>query len=297
MDIARTEAGPVVVGVDRSDCARDAVVWAADIAAAWGAPLHLVHVAPQEPSVTEAQPLLSGLLDIAERAGSAPPRMHCVWGSVVDVLAERASDARLIVLGSYGEGARAGMLAGSVALGLVDRAACPVAIVRGLSPQAPPPHSGPVVVGVDGSPAGSAALRLAAGLAVSLRAPLVAVHTWTDVVAGPAGVTRRAEGPEFLAAEGAALLDAELGALARSYPDLPVERVVAEDTPLRALLDRAVAARVVVVGNRGGDRGSGMLSDSTSGALVEFARCPVVVTGPVGVSDVLSTVGTARALR
>ena len=297
MDIVRTEAGPVVVGVDRSDCARDAVVWAADLAAAWGAPLHLVHVAPLEPSVSEAQPWLSGLLDIAERPGSAPPRMHCVWGSVVDVLAEHAADARVVVLGSYGEGAWAGMLAGSVALGLVGRATCPVAIVRGSAPQVPPPHDGPVVVGVDGSGAGRAALRLAAGLAVSLRAPLVAVHTWTDVVAGPAGATRRTEGPEFLAAEAAALLDDELGALAQSYPDLPVERVVAEDTPLRTLLDRAVGARVLVVGNRGHDRGSGMLSSSTSSALAEFARCPVVVTGPVEVSDELSTVGTARAVR
>lgn len=297
MDIARTEAGQVVVGVDRSDCARDAVIWAADLAAAWGAPLHLVHVAAQEPPVSEAQPWLSGLLDIAERPGSAPPRTHCVWGSVVDVLAEHAAAARLVALGSYGEGARAGMLAGSVALGLLGRAACPVAIVRGPAPQVPPPHSGPVVVGVDGSPAGRAALRLAAGLAVSLRSPLVAVHTWSDVVAGPAGATRRTEGPEFLAAEAAALLDAELGGLARSYPDLPVERVVAEDTPLRALLDRAVAARLLVVGNRGDDRGSGMLGGSTSSSLVEFAQCPVVVTGPAGASDELSTVGTARAVR
>ena len=297
MDIARPETGPVVVGVDRSDCARDAVIWAADVAAAWDAPLHLVHVAPQEPSVSEAQPWLSGLLDIAERPGSARPRMHCVWGSVVDVLAEYAADARLLVLGSYGEGALAGMLAGSVALGLVGPAACPVAIVRGSAPQVPPPHDGPVVVGVDGSPAGRAALRLAAGLALSLRSPLVAVHTWTDVVAGPAGATRRTDDPEFLAAEGAALLDDELGEVARSYPDLTVERVVAEDTPVRTLLDRAVGARVLVVGNRGHDRGSAMLSSSTSRDLVEFARCPVVVTGPSGASGGLSAVGTAKAVR
>ena len=35
---------PVVVGVDASASARDAAEWAADLAAAWDAPLHLVHV-------------------------------------------------------------------------------------------------------------------------------------------------------------------------------------------------------------------------------------------------------------
>jgi hypothetical protein len=40
-----------------------------------------------------------------------------------------------------------------------------------------------------------------------------------------------------------------------------------------------------------------MLSSSTSRDLVEFARCPVVVTGPSGASGGLSAVGTAKAVR
>ncbi len=186
---------PVVVGVDPSNGAREATVWAADLAAAWGAPLDLVHVVPDRPMLTEVPPWLGELQDAARRAGAVASRVDILWGVPADLLAERAVGARMLVLGSYGEGAGSGMLAGSLALALLDRVTCPVAVVRGSAPQVPPPGSGPVVVGVDGSPAGRAALIFAAGLADSWAAPLVAVHAWSDVVAGIHGGVRRTEAP------------------------------------------------------------------------------------------------------
>ena len=194
-------------------------VWAADLAAAWGAPLHLVHVVPERPTLTEVPPWLGELQDAARRAGAASPRADILWGVPADLLAGRAVGARMLVLGSYGEGAGSGMLAGSLALALLDRVTCPVAVVRGSTPQVPPPGSGPVVVGVDGSPAGRAALTFAADLAGSWAAPLVAVHTWADVVAGIHGGVRRTEAPATLAAEAGAVLEAELDAVAASHPD------------------------------------------------------------------------------
>lgn len=287
MDASRT--GSVVVGVDPSDCSRAAAEWAADLAATWSVSLHLVHVVPAQPPITEVPTWLSALLDTLERPGADPPRAEVLCGTTVDLLAEHTTGARLLVLGSYGEGARSGMLVGSAALGLVGRATCPVAIVRGSSPQEPPPRTGPVVLGVDGSPTGRAALDLAAGLAVSLGARLVAVRTWTDVVTGTA--VRRPEDPAFLAAEAAAVLDAELDAAGWSYPGLLVEREVVHDTPVRALLDRAHGARVLVVGHRvhdhrcGHEPASGIAHGSTSRALAEFAPCPVVVTSQLVVRD------------
>ena len=56
MDASSQDVGPVVVGVDPSDCAREAADWAADLAAAWGAALHLVHVVPEQPVITEVLP-------------------------------------------------------------------------------------------------------------------------------------------------------------------------------------------------------------------------------------------------
>jgi nucleotide-binding universal stress UspA family protein len=270
---------PVVVGVDPSNSAREATVWAADLAAAWGAPLELVHVVPELSMLTEVPPWMGELQDAARRAGAVASRVDILSGVPADRLAERAGGARMLVLGSYGDGANSGMLAGSLALELLDRVTRPVAVVRGSAPQVPPPGSGPVVVGVDGSPAGRAALIFAAGLADSWAAPLVAVHSWSDVLPGIHGAVRRTEAPATLAAEAGALLEAELDALARSHPDLPVQREWVDGTTVRALLARADAARVLVVGHRG-DTDSGMLHGSTSRTLVEFASCPVVVINP-----------------
>jgi nucleotide-binding universal stress UspA family protein len=281
-DASSQDDGPVVVGVDPSNCAREAAVWAADVAAAWGVPLHLVHVVPERPMLMEAPPWLGELQDAARRAGAVAPRADILRGVPADLLADRTVGARMLVLGSYGEGASSGMLAGSLARALLHRATCPVAVVRGSAPQVPPPGRGPVVVGLDGSPAGRAALTFAAGLADSWATPLVAVHAWADVVAGIRGGVGHPETPATLAAEADALLETELDAVAESYPDLPVQREVVAGTPVRALLARAGTARVLVVGHRD-DTVSGMLHSSTSRTLVEFASCPVVVMRPATV--------------
>jgi nucleotide-binding universal stress UspA family protein len=264
---------PIVVGVDGSDSARDAATWAADLAAIWRGPLHLLTVGP-------AFGRLAELRDAALRAGAHPVVAETAAGEVVDVIADRARGARMLVLGSYGEGAWSGMLAGAAALALVTRVECPIAVVRGTAPQIPPPRGGPVVVGVDGSPAGRAALALAADLAASLGSRLVAVHAWTDIVFDGDGAAHRSpEAGPVLAARAAALLDTELAEITLARPDLPVERTVVADTPLRALLAAADGARLLVVGHRGVVAGPARRLGSTSLALVEFVPCPVVVTG------------------
>lgn len=278
MDGSSTATASVVVGVDPSDGARAATLWAADLAAAWGAPLRLVH-AEADGGPTNDSP--SWLSAVARAAGDGPAHVEVVAGAPADVLVRESAGARMVVLGSYGSGARSGMLAGSVALALVDGAACPVAVVRGPAPQVPPPRNGPVVVGADGSEAGCAALELAADLAVSLGSRLVAVCTWLDKdpkLTGSAHVP--AGDPQFLAARDTAVLDAALEALAVSHPGIAVDRELVWGTPVRTLLERAAGARMLVVGHRGRDPGTGMLrGGSTSRALVEFALCPVVVTG------------------
>jgi hypothetical protein len=99
--------------------------------------------------LTEVPPWMGELQDAARRAGAVASRVDILSGVPADRLAERAGGARMLVLGSYGDGANSGMLAGSLALELLDRVTRPVAVVRGSAPQVPPPGSGPVVVGVD----------------------------------------------------------------------------------------------------------------------------------------------------
>ncbi|MHA6794229.1 universal stress protein [Pseudonocardia bannensis] len=289
MDARTTEPRRIVVGVDQSDSARHALAWAADIAAAWHAPLCLVHTVLGERDdapIATVPTWLRELLDAADRAGAGSLDIEIVPGGAVDLLVERSAGARLLVLGSYGDGAWSGMLAGSTAFALIGRAACPVAVVRGSAPQIPPPRGGPIVVGVDDSAAGAAALEFAAELAESIGAPLVAVHTWSEVVAdGPGRVGRLPEDGDVLAARGAALLDARLAPVLARHPGLRVERQTVENDPLRELLDRAGTARLLVVGHRGSTPSHRMLLGSTSHALVEFAPCPVVVTKPITTVD------------
>ena len=289
----RTDPRPVVVAVDDSDSARDAAAWAADIAADWAAPLHLVHVVAGDPQDLPLDPLpawLAELLAVAERAGARPCAAEAQPGEVVATIAARGVGARMVVLGSYGAGAFAGMLAGSTSHDVVEHVACPVAVVRGSAPRIAPPRSGPVVVGVDGSAAGTAALAFGADLAASLGSRLLAVQCWSDVYATVAGSARRSHrSPEALAAAAAAALDAQVRPLGERYPTLDVEQKLVDAPPLQALTEHAAGARVLVVGTRGHNDQTGILMGSTSQALVEFATCPVVVVHP------RHAVGTAAA--
>jgi nucleotide-binding universal stress UspA family protein len=296
-----TDPRPVVVAVDPSDSARDAATWAADLAADWAAPLHLVHVVPGDPQDLPLDPLppwLSELLAVAERAGARPCSAEAQPGDVAATVAARGVGARMVVLGSYGAGAHAGMLAGTTALDVVDHVACPVAVVRGSAPRIAPPRGGPVVVGVDGSAAGAAALGLGADIAAALGSRLLAVRCWSDVYATPEGAAHRSHStPAELAAAAAAALEDELRPVIEQHPSLPVERTLVDGTPLRALTGYAVGARMLVVGNRGRSGQSGVLMGSTSQALVEFATCPVVVVHPRRATGAPPAEAAATAVR
>lgn len=271
---------PIVVGVDPSDSARDAAAWAADLAAVHRCPLHLVHVTRGYPQ--DAAPVpprwLRELADAAIRSGAAATDVEVVAGATEQLLLRRAVGARLLVIGSYGEAAWSGMLAGRTGLTMVERAPCPVAVVRGPAPQLAPPRRGPVVVGVDGSPASVRALLLGADLAAATGAELVAVHAFTDMTEYGSAPHRRHTSWQQLVAEAEADLEEAEAAALDECPMVEFHHRVVEGTTLRVLMDQAEDARVVVVGQRDDRAPAGeMVLGSTSRGLVEFAPCPVVV--------------------
>jgi nucleotide-binding universal stress UspA family protein len=252
------------VGVDESASARDAAEWAADLAAAWTAPLNLVHVVlgwPGDEPVSVVPNWLHELADAAERTGVRDVTVDVVPGGVVEILAGRGASARMLVVGSYGEGAWTGMLAGAAAITLIDRTTCPVAVVRGSAPQMPPPRGGPIVVGVDGSPAADTAVDLAADLAVSLGSLLVSVQAVSAV-------------PVDVAAT-------RLAVVRERYPALPVRQQLVAGTALTGLGAHAREARMLVIGRHVPDESgeSGAVLGDTGHGLVESAPCPVVVAG------------------
>jgi nucleotide-binding universal stress UspA family protein len=144
---------------------------------------------------------------------------------------------------------------------------------------APSPRpDGAVVVGVDGSDEGAAALRWAADEAASRRLPLHVVHgfLWplTGMYLGPSP-----EGPEGggLAAQAETLL-ADSAAQARAMcPELAVSTELVVAAPAPILVEQSRTAALVVVGHRGLGGFTGLLVGSVGIQVGAHAYCPVVV--------------------
>jgi nucleotide-binding universal stress UspA family protein len=268
--------GLIVVGVDGSESSRHAADWAAEVASAQGAPLLLVHAVPAGGGEADEPVWLREVHDAAERAGVEKVETRIVPGPAADVLVGCSRDAGMLVVGSYGEHARSGMLAGSVALALVESAPPPVAVVRGSAPGLAPPRSGPVLVGTEAPPSNDRALDLGARLADALGCRLSVLHAWSDVSEDAEGLHRSTASGTELAAAAVKRLDTALEAVRMAHPTLPIDRHVVDDTALRALLDAARDARMIVIGHRRGVQAAYMLG-STSRGLVGFAPCSVIV--------------------
>jgi nucleotide-binding universal stress UspA family protein len=190
----------------------------------------------------------------------------------VPTLVGESAEAALVVLGSRGLGGFSGLLVGSTAVQLAGRARCPIAVVRGAS------AVGPVVVGVDGTPAGEGAIGFAFAQASLWDAELIAVHAWSDLILDAAHLTGSGAidfGP--LEQRSAELLAERLAGWQEKYPDVHVRREVVRERPTKALLRRAEHARLVVVGSRGRGGFRGLLLGSTSQHLLHHAACPVAV--------------------
>ena len=191
-----TQVGrPVVVGVDSSDRAMDAVRWGADEAARRRVPLRVVsafswtedHVVGR-PGLDErdcdtllerVRKALATAVDVAtELRPELEVCQQLTLGLPINVLAAEARRAQLVVVGDQGPSRVGRLLVGSVAVALASQAACPIVVVRGRQP--PATTSLPVVVGVDGSPVSEAAIAFGYQAAADRGVPLTAVHTWWD---------------------------------------------------------------------------------------------------------------------
>jgi nucleotide-binding universal stress UspA family protein len=143
---------PVVVGVDGSPAAADALRFAVDAAQAAGATLKIVgawlvnHAEwtraywlatnpaddPQRAANLAAERVVREAADAAaELAPSLKVQTYVHAGDPATVIVDLAGDdAALVVVGSRGRGALAGMVLGSVGHGVVHAARCPVAVVK-----------------------------------------------------------------------------------------------------------------------------------------------------------------------
>ncbi|WP_326834935.1 universal stress protein [Amycolatopsis rhabdoformis] len=277
----------IVVGVDGSDQALEAVRWAAAEAASRSLPLRAVSaVDPAIAVATAGPPVVLEAVDSIEQVAQADLEKAALLAretadvtadteylpnSAVPVLVEQSKNASLLVLGATGRGGYVGMVLGSTAVSVVAHSECPVVVVR---PAAEP--AGPVVVGVDGSETSLGALAAAFDEAARRRTPLVAVHSWFDsdylLVARHGALERELE-----AQEQTQVLVESLEGWQEKYPGVAVQRVAVRDQPRHQLLDWSRKAQLVVVGSRGRGGFTGLVLGSTSQALIQHASCPVMV--------------------
>jgi nucleotide-binding universal stress UspA family protein len=189
-----------------------------------------------------------------------------------------AAGAALLVLGSRGLGGFRGLLMGSVSQQCLHHAPCPVAIVRPLDPDRGVDRR--IVVGIDGSANSRQALDWALDEARARGCAIEVVHTWappyaygypTPVALDPAPVEARAREMVERCVD-----DADTTGLAG-----PVEVIVTSGgSPAAALLVRAEAADLVVVGARGVGGFRGLLLGSLAHQVAVHAPCPAVVVPP-----------------
>ncbi|CAM3634885.1 universal stress protein [Smaragdicoccus niigatensis] len=206
--------------------------------------------------------------------------------SAARVLTRRSESAYEVVVGA-GSGADSivGRI-GSTITAVASHAHAPVVVVRGDLDRSPRPADAPVVLGLDGHPAGDAAIGLAFDEASWRGTGLVVVHAWSDLSLGVFAQRHQLLTPPQAFEEAESVVVAErLAGWQEKYPDVTVSRRVYLDGPRQHLLRWSQRAQLVVVGSRGRGGLAGMLLGSTSAALIAQSRCPVMVVRPDSVSN------------
>jgi nucleotide-binding universal stress UspA family protein len=135
--------GGIVVGVDGSESAAQALRWAAEEARARGSRLEAIQVwegnigviptssTSDEPFQRHANESLAAAVDgLPAEERPAKIESRAVHGKAAAVLIDASAGADLLVVGSHGHGGVAGALLGSVSRRVAEHAHCPVVIVR-----------------------------------------------------------------------------------------------------------------------------------------------------------------------
>lgn len=255
-----------LVGFDGSPGSVLALGWAAGEARLRRLPLVVCHAwrwpyaIPQFGSLSrdDLQAMAQELVDEGVRIACEVAPRTTVWGrlaagSTTAVLVDESQDAAVAVVGTHGQGGFPGLRTGSSAAQLPAYAHCPVIVVRDtVKPK------GPIVVGVDASPASETALAFAFEEAALRELPLRVVH-------GRAPETADAEQTPITAGG----LEHSTSLWREKYPRVEAETSLVARPARQALLEAAQGAGLLVMGSCG----LGTVGD----AMVQHAPCAVAV--------------------
>jgi nucleotide-binding universal stress UspA family protein len=298
----------IVAGVDGSDNAWHAALWAAREAQARNLPLTLVHAlhlpngstAPLEPTGYAGRRQRAGaefIEELTERVHARHPgveiKPELSPHSPTHRLIKLSAPDALVVTGTRGHGGFTGLLLGSVSRALAAHANGPLVVVRGPDPEE---ADGPVVLGVGLDPA-DAAVEFAFSAARRYGTTVRAVRAWWPSAPGVGlgtpeglsmglGVSHSPYLPELQFTDEQAETEAAraIERVCSRFPGVPVEIAVIEGNAVPAVCEASADARLIVVGAR---RHRGPLATG-AGYVVEglLAHAPV----PVAVVPVHETV-------
>ncbi|HEX9834353.1 MAG TPA: universal stress protein [Mycobacterium sp.] len=237
-----SSSAPIVVGVDGSDAAINAALWAIDEATSRDVPLRIVYVTHSAEKTFSADGLrldtqyaeaaLRTAVAAVEATGKpVKVETEILWGTVKSMLINESRNAAMICVGSTGIGAVAHKLFGSTAVTLAEQAYCPVAIIR--TRKTPPDPSDWIVVAVDNEAGNETLVEFAMAEARLRKAPILAVGVRGD------GLGKIACGE----------LDSRVNEWQQHYPDVNVYRVPADIRIDRFLAEyRSDTVQLAVVG-------------------------------------------------
>lgn len=288
--------GSVAVGVDGSQPAAAALDWAVRHAGVENRTLTVVHACGLPGAMQDFEDVVANerglrsvgrsiLRDAVESARHADPTIGVesllAMGHADMVLVEASESADLVVVGARGRGSVASALLGSVSATVARESMCPVVIVRDFD-EPEEYDERPVVVGVDGTSASTAAVEFAFRMASERGAPLTLLHATWDLreQAAPVLDLRTYAEKVNLTEDEERLVSETVAGLCEKYPDVAVTETYLRGQPVRRLVEASREAALVVVGTRGRRLFTTTLLGSVSRGVAERAYCPVAVVRP-----------------
>jgi nucleotide-binding universal stress UspA family protein len=133
--VTEQDKAPIVVGFDRSKGSTVALKWAAEEAARRGAPLRVVEAWTPGEFGTDAEHASYSQEELVKAAAAVIDGAGCEWtaiaekGSAAKVLLAQADNAQMLVVGSRGHGALAGLALGSVGIQVATHDGPPVVVI------------------------------------------------------------------------------------------------------------------------------------------------------------------------
>ena len=272
---------PIVVGVDGSQPAERALLWAADEAALHGSQLLIVHcgevLTRHARAHGAARDSSHGVL--REAVATAIDASHVTDISTLlrddqpaGVLLELSENARMVVVGTHGVGRIAGVLLGSVAHRIAAHARCPVVVVPEEWRAPARGDARPVAVGVSGTPSGRDALEFAFTEAERAEVRLVAVRSCAEINRGgdeTSAIWRRHQ----------ALLSELVEAAWANHPGVEVVSELSSASVYETLHDVAGRASLLVLGCRHAEDSHLARLGPVSSRLLHSSPCPVAIVG------------------